>query len=155
MATAVVTTTMAATTATAAEPAVQSPPARSMPAMPAASTIRLGALFAGLAVALGAFAAHGLKHHLDDYQLTIFETGVRYQMYHGLALLLCGALGTAGWRTGKAAVAFVAGIVLFSGSLYGLALVQWKWLGPVTPVGGVAFLIGWLLLVVARRSGGA
>ncbi len=120
--------------------------------MQPATCVRLAGLLGGLAVALGAFAAHGMKAHFDTAALTTFETGVRYQMYHAFALGLCAALGAAGWRTQRAAIAFVVGIVLFSGSLYGLVWLQAGWLGPVTPLGGVAFLIGWLLLAVARRD---
>jgi uncharacterized membrane protein YgdD (TMEM256/DUF423 family) len=111
----------------------------------------LGALAAFIGVALGAFAAHGLKERLDANLLATFEIGVRYQMYHSLALLgvawACtkwpGALtSTAGWL-------FVAGIVVFSGSLYVLALTGVRWLGAVTPLGGLAFLAGWICLAWA------
>lgn len=123
--------------------------------MRAEASLRIGAILAGLAVGLGAFAAHGLKDHLDAAALQTFETGVRYQMYHALALCLCGAIGLHGRATGRAALAFAAGIALFCGSLYGLALGGPRWLGPVTPFGGVAFLVGWVLLAVAvgRRTG--
>jgi len=114
--------------------------------------MRLGAACAGIAVALGAFAAHGLKASLAPAQLATFEIGVRYQMYHGLALVLCALLGER-QRTAAAAWCFAAGILLFSGSLYGLALWQLGWLGPVTPIGGIAFLVGWLLLMLSRRNG--
>lgn len=100
------------------------------------------------AVALGAFAAHGLKTRLEPAMLAAFETAVRYQMYHAFALVAA-AWGWAKWRRrefGIAGAAFVVGIVLFSGSLYGLALSGPRWLGPVTPVGGAAFLLGWLCL---------
>ena len=120
--------------------------------MQPATCVRLAGLLGGLAVALGAFAAHGMKAHFDATALTTFETGVRYQMYHAFALGLCGALGAAGWRTGRAAIAFTVGVVLFSGSLYGLVWLQASWLGPVTPIGGVAFLVGWGLLALARRD---
>jgi uncharacterized membrane protein YgdD (TMEM256/DUF423 family) len=109
--------------------------------------IALGALNAAIAVAAGAFAAHGLRGRLDARALEVFETGARYQMYHALALVLAGFLATtvargahvAGWL-------FQAGIVLFSGSLYALSLTGIKTLGAITPVGGVAFLAGWLWL---------
>jgi uncharacterized membrane protein YgdD (TMEM256/DUF423 family) len=120
--------------------------------MRASTCFRIGAVLAGLAVALGAFAAHGMKSSgLDDARyspdaLATFETGVRYQLYHALALLVCGLLADRGYRTGFAALAFTVGIVLFSGSLYGLVLTDAKWLGPVTPIGGVAFLAGWIRL---------
>lgn len=115
--------------------------------MQATNCLRLAALFAGTAVGLGAFAAHGMKGSYDAAALQTFETGVRYQMYHGLALGLCALLLRGGWRVGAAAVSFVVGIVLFSGSLYGLVLLDARWLGPVTPIGGVAFLFGWALLL--------
>ena len=102
--------------------------------------------FAG--VALGAFAAHGLKTRLAPEMLAVFETAVRYQMYHAFALLGA-AWGWARWQRREFTLAgalFMAGILLFSGSLYGLALSGPRWLGPVTPVGGLAFLAGWLAL---------
>jgi uncharacterized membrane protein YgdD (TMEM256/DUF423 family) len=111
--------------------------------------LAVGASLAGLAVALGAFGAHGLRAVLSPSDLATFETGVRYQMYHALALLAVAGLAqrwpgaptlaAAGW-------CFVAGIVVFSGSLYVLVLTGPRWLGAVTPLGGVAFLLGWLLL---------
>jgi len=105
----------------------------------------LGAASAFLAVAFGAFGAHSLKAILAPDMLAVFETGVRYQMYHALALLAVGwaahqypqaSFHIAGWL-------FVAGIVLFSGSLYVLALSGVRWLGAITPLGGVCFLAGW------------
>ena len=110
----------------------------------------LGAASAFIAVALGAFAAHGLKARLGADLLAAFETGVRYQMFHALGLLAVawactrwpGALVLAsGWL-------FVAGTVLFSGSLYALALTGVRGLGIVTPFGGLAFLAGWLCLAL-------
>ncbi len=99
-----------------------------------------------LAVALGAFAAHALRGLLDQSLLQVFQTGVQYQFYHTLALALVAllpdrrSLRLAGWS-------FLAGIVLFSGSLYVLALSGHHWLGAVTPLGGTAFLIGWAALL--------
>lgn len=108
----------------------------------------LGSIFAGIGVALGAFAAHQLRATLDAADLAIFETGVRYQMYHAFALfVVAGAL--ARWPSGPAEVAgwlFTAGIVLFSGSLYMLVITGPRWLGAITPLGGAAFLAGWALL---------
>jgi len=109
----------------------------------------LGALFAGLAVAAGAFGAHGLRGRLDADMLAVFETGARYQMYHALALLAV-AWAVTRWPDGYASAAgwcFVMGITVFSGSLYALALSGVRVLGAITPVGGVAFLVGWGLLV--------
>jgi uncharacterized membrane protein YgdD (TMEM256/DUF423 family) len=111
----------------------------------------LGSLSALVAVALGAFAAHGLKSRLAPEMLAVFETGVRYQMYHALALLAA-AWAHARWPGAMAAAGgwlFVAGTLLFSGSLYALALTGLRWLGPVTPLGGLAFLAGWACLAWA------
>ena len=109
--------------------------------------IALGALNAAIAVAAGAFAAHGLRDRLDARALEVFETGARYQMYHAFAIILAGIIASAGARgTQAAGWLFQAGIVLFSGSLYVLALTGVKGLGAVTPLGGVAFLAGWLWL---------
>ncbi len=105
----------------------------------------LGALFGLLGVALGAFGAHGLKARLTSEDLAIFETGVRYQMYHGLALLLVAVLLSRGASPGQtiSGWAFIAGILVFSGSLYLMVLTGQRWLGAVTPLGGLAFLVGW------------
>lgn len=111
-----------------------------------------GAVFAALAVGLGAFGAHAMKASYDAAALNAFETGVRYQMFHALALLACGALQAAGYPTRLACRLFIVGIVLFSGSIYGLVLMQAKWLGPVTPIGGTAFLAGWIALAIASRK---
>jgi uncharacterized membrane protein YgdD (TMEM256/DUF423 family) len=108
----------------------------------------LGALLAGLAVAAGAFGAHGLRDRLAPDMLAVFETAARYQMYHALALLAV-AWATTRWPGGSAALAgwlFVAGIVVFSGSLYALSLSGVRWLGAITPFGGLAFLAGWGVL---------
>jgi uncharacterized membrane protein YgdD (TMEM256/DUF423 family) len=118
----------------------------------------LGGLFGFLAVAFGAFGAHALRARLTPADLAIFETGVRYQMYHALALLLVtiflarggsGASPLAGWG-------FTVGIVVFSGSLYLMVLTGERWLGAVTPLGGLAFLLGWAALAWSflRGQGG-
>lgn len=110
-----------------------------------------GSLLALLAVALGAFAAHALKLRLSQDMLNIFETAVRYQMYHALGLLAV-AWATSRWPESSAPLAgwsFLFGIIVFSGSLYLLALTGARWLGAITPVGGVAFLIGWAILAWA------
>lgn len=115
----------------------------------------LGSASALVAVAAGAFGAHGLRARLSPDLLAVFETAARYQMYHALALLAVGWAVTrwpgpwpvrAGWL-------FAVGTLLFSGSLYALALSGMRWLGAVTPLGGVAFLAGWacLLLALLRR----
>jgi len=116
------------------------------------SSLFLGALLGGLAVGLGAFGAHAMKGTYDEVALQTFETGVRYQMYHALALVGCGALGAAGYRTRTATALFVLGTALFSGSLFGLALFELRWLGPITPIGGVTLLAGWIALVFASRK---
>jgi uncharacterized membrane protein YgdD (TMEM256/DUF423 family) len=104
-----------------------------------------GALLGFLAVALGAFGAHGLQGHLTPEDLAIFETGVRYQMYHALALLVL-ALAIARWPERNllpAAGLLIVGTVVFSGSLQLLAVTGARWLGAVTPVGGVCLIAGW------------
>lgn len=121
-----------------------------------------GCLGGGLAVVLGAFGAHALKARLTEAALLTFETGVRYQMYHAFAILAAvwmadrlhsGLPLTAGWL-------FLGGVTLFSGSLYLLAtrtllgLESWTWLGPVTPLGGLCFISGWIVLTVAALRGG-
>jgi len=115
--------------------------------------ITLGALSGFVAVAAGAFGAHALRDRLSAAMLDTFQTGAQYQMYHALALVGVGILlarfssegspwlSAAGWL-------FVAGTVLFSGSLYLLALTDTRWLGAITPLGGVAFLLGWLALAI-------
>ncbi len=111
----------------------------------------IAALNGALAVAFGAFAVHGLSQQLDAHALAIFETGARYHMYHALAMGLAAlamqgkAARTATWS----AALFLAGIVLFSGSLYALADTGERIFAFVTPVGGVSFLAGWVLLALA------
>jgi uncharacterized membrane protein YgdD (TMEM256/DUF423 family) len=114
----------------------------------------IGALAGFIGVALGAFGAHGLRSRLSSEMLAVFETGVRYQMYHALALLLTAAAMARidGWWVMTAGWCFVAGIVLFSGSLYALALTGVTTFGAVTPVGGLAFLAGWACLVIAAAA---
>jgi uncharacterized membrane protein YgdD (TMEM256/DUF423 family) len=117
--------------------------------------LALGAISAAISVSAGAFGAHALKARLAPDLLAIFETGARYQMYHALGL------GLAAWaaaRAGGAAAAwagglFVLGTVLFSGSLYALALTGVRALGAVTPLGGVAFIGGWIALAIAALRG--
>ena len=113
------------------------------------------AFSAMLSVVLGAFAAHGLKSKLSETLLNTFQTGVQYQMYHSLALILLVILYRQMPQTLLlySAVFMFAGIVLFSGSLYMLALTQLKWFGPVTPLGGVCFIVGWTLLIAAAFKG--
>jgi uncharacterized membrane protein YgdD (TMEM256/DUF423 family) len=116
----------------------------------------LAAVLGFVGVALGAFGAHGLRGRLTPEMLAVFETGVRYQMYHVFALLIVSSaighlgnarlLAIAGW-------AFFAGILLFSGSLYALALTSTGILGAITPIGGLAFLVGWACLALFAAAG--
>jgi uncharacterized membrane protein YgdD (TMEM256/DUF423 family) len=115
---------------------------------------RLGALSALLSVTAGAFGAHALRDRLTPEFLAVFETATRYQLYHAMALF------AAAWAANRwpgvlprwAGWCFVVGTVLFSGSLYALALTRTRWLGAITPVGGLAFLAGWLCLALSPRS---
>lgn len=114
--------------------------------------ITLASLSGMLAVAFGAFGAHALKGRLDDYALGVFQTAVQYHFYHSLALLAVGVvalsqpetalLRSSGWL-------FIIGIVIFSGSLYLLSISGMRWLGAVTPLGGLAFIAGWGCLAAA------
>lgn len=110
-----------------------------------------GAIFLSVAVVLGAFGAHGLKSKISPEMLEVYQTGVQYHFYHALGLLLIGVLsqqmssGLLGW----AALFLTLGIFLFSGSLYVLAISGIKWLGAITPLGGVSFIAGWILLAIA------
>lgn len=113
--------------------------------------VLMGAVFGGLGVAAGAFGAHALRSQLEPRMLEVFETAVRYQMVHALALFAVAwiyqqsqapAAQVAGW-------AFVAGILLFSGSLYAMAFTGIRGLGAITPIGGAGFLVGWVALAVA------
>lgn len=115
-----------------------------------------GAMAGAIAVALGAFGAHAMKSKVSVDLLGIFETGVRYHMYHTLALLAVAWAATrwpgpwvnaAGWL-------FVAGIVVFSGSLYVMTFTGARWLGAVTPIGGLCFIAGWIALAVSGWRGG-
>ena len=117
--------------------------------------VAIGSILGFLGVAGGAFGAHALRARLSPDMLEVFETAARYQMYHALALVAAawvasrwpgGAAHAAGWL-------FVAGTVLFSGSLYVLALTGVRWLGAVTPIGGLAFLAGWAALAWAALRG--
>ena len=116
----------------------------------------IGAWSAGISVAAGAFGAHALRSRLEPRLLEVFETGARYQMYHALALIAVGLLmhraastlaTSAGWL-------FVAGTVLFSGSLYAMAFTGIRALGAITPLGGVCFLAGWACIAIAAARAG-
>lgn len=111
----------------------------------------LGAINAFLTVALGAFGAHGLRGRLDEYYYGVFQTGVQYHMMHAIGLMLIGilaqwlspaAMNTAGWI-------MLFGIIIFSGSLYILSITGIKWLGAITPIGGVLFLVAWAFVAYA------
>ncbi|WP_018139188.1 MULTISPECIES: DUF423 domain-containing protein [unclassified Thioalkalivibrio] len=111
----------------------------------------IGALLAAIAVVLGAFGAHALQERLSERALATWDTGVQYHFIHALALLLLAALWShlaSGWATASA-VAFVLGILLFAGSLYALALGAPRVLGAIAPLGGTAFILGWLSLAIA------
>jgi len=119
--------------------------------------LKTGAIIGLLSVVLGAFAAHKLKDMISDHAIATFETGVRYQFYHAFALIITGILykdfkfNTTAW----AGRLFIAGIILFSGSLYCLSVVQamvnpgYKWIGAITPFGGICFIAGWFLLFLS------
>ena len=116
--------------------------------------IKISFLFAAaagaLAVVLGAFGAHGLRGRIEERLFETFQTAVEYQMYHSLALMMVAILMREWGRSlalDVASYAFILGLLLFSGSLYGLALTNMEWLGPVTPVGGLCFIVGWSALV--------
>lgn len=119
--------------------------------------LRLASILGALAVGLGAFGAHGLKGRLETLQTTaIYHTAVQYHFYHTLALLAVALLllqGRSGSALAVAGWSFTLGVLIFSGTLYGLALSGIKWLGAITPIGGVAFIVGWIALAVA--AGGA
>ena len=120
--------------------------------------LQIGSIAALLAVALGAFAAHGLQDKISHDQITVFQTGVRYQFYHAFGIFIVAILLQKSeniWLK-RAAWCFVTGIILFSGSLYLLScrdwlqIAHWKWLGPITPLGGLFFIAGWACLFFAN-----
>ncbi len=112
----------------------------------------IGSIAMSLAVGLGAFGAHGLKEMLTDEMLDIFETGVKYHFYHAIGLLVIGLVAQvmpnssllqwSGWL-------MVAGIIIFSGSLYILSISGIRWMGAITPIGGLCFIVAWILLALA------
>ena len=116
----------------------------------------IGAGSALIAVAAGAFGAHALRSRLEPASLAIFETGARYQMYHAIGLIAV-AFALSQWPAARTTVwagwLFVAGTFLFSGSLYLLALTGMRWLGAITPLGGLAFMLGWICLALSPRAG--
>lgn len=109
-----------------------------------------------LAVSLGAFGSHGLKARLSEHYLGVWQTAVQYHFYHALALCVVGLLwhkSVAGNWLNASGYLFIAGVVFFCGSLYWMAVGGPRWLGPVTPIGGLCFLLGWLCLAVAALRG--
>ncbi len=115
----------------------------------------LGAVSGAIGVGAGAFGAHALRAKLEPRMLEVFETGSRYQMYHALALIAA-AFVASRWPGSLASAAgwlFLAGTVLFSGSLYAMALTNVRALGAVTPIGGVCFIAGWVCLAIAATKG--
>lgn len=111
--------------------------------------VSLGAALALVGVALGAFGAHGLRGRVSPDLLAVYQIGVQYHQFHALALLLAGLLADRGLRAKAVPGLFVAGIVLFSGSLYLMALTGLRGLGAITPLGGICFLSGWASLAAA------
>lgn len=114
--------------------------------------IVLGGVLMAVAVAMGAFGAHALKNKLQPKDLAVFKTGVQYHLIHALGLIVVGLLADQYPDAGMMAAAgwlLLAGIVLFSGSLYVLSVKKIRWLGPITPLGGLSFIIGWVLLAVS------
>ena len=122
--------------------------------------LKTGIIIGALSVILGAFAAHSLKNTISDYALGIFETAVRYQFYHAFALLITGILFKEFPRNQIkwAGRFFIAGIILFSGSLYILAIIKaavqpgFNWIGAITPFGGLCFILGWICLFAGIRK---
>ena len=113
--------------------------------------LAIGAVLGGLGVTMGAFGAHALRQRLSPEMLAIFETGVRYHVYHALGLFAVAWVADknpASWAN-AAGWALTLGLLVFSGSLYVLSITGVRWLGAVTPVGGAAFLVGWILLFLA------
>lgn len=117
--------------------------------------LTLGAWAALLGVVAGAFGAHALRGRLDVDLIALYQTAALYHFLHALALLVLGALTVQpNWQVPfcRAGWLLLSGLVVFSGSLYALALLRWRWLGTVTPVGGVLLVLGWLQLALAARS---
>ncbi|MBB6450555.1 uncharacterized membrane protein YgdD (TMEM256/DUF423 family) [Geomicrobium halophilum] len=112
----------------------------------------IGAVMSALAVAIGAFGAHGLEGRVSERMLDNYQTGVQYHMFHALGMIAVGIVGTI--SGGSSMVSWsgwlmLFGIIVFSGSLYIMALTGMTWLGAITPIGGVSFIVGWILLTLA------
>ncbi len=121
------------------------------------TTLGFGSILALIAVVMGAFASHSLKGTLTAESLSIWQTAVRYQMYHALALVLVSILMRTETKAPKiwlniSSIAFMVGVVLFSGSLYSLTITTRNWLGIITPIGGVVLIIGWICLTIFSLS---
>jgi uncharacterized membrane protein YgdD (TMEM256/DUF423 family) len=116
--------------------------------------IKVGALGMALSVILGAFGAHALKDHLSEHMLQNWQTGVHYQMVHALGILIVSLLmnGRDSKWLGRAALCFSYGVVFFSGSLYVLALTGALWLGAITPIGGLLFILGWIFIAWSANN---
>jgi uncharacterized membrane protein YgdD (TMEM256/DUF423 family) len=114
--------------------------------------IMIGSIFAALAVVIGAFGAHALKASLSPYELGVFTTGSTYHFYHALALVAFGIYAKDRKISYWPAWSFVFGIIVFSGSLYGLAIFHMPKLGMITPIGGLAFIVGWVGFAMAARK---
>ncbi|MOA06244.1 hypothetical protein D3C78_1258750 [compost metagenome] len=117
--------------------------------------VAIGAILMLLSVALGAFGAHVLERVIGEKAIGTYETGVHYHMIHGIGIILAAFAAGLGADSRKILWAnrlFILGIILFSGSLYLLAVAGWKWLGPITPLGGVSFIIGWLMFALAVKE---
>lgn len=119
------------------------------------SYISIGSLISAFGVIAGAFGAHALKTRMEPEQLLVYETGVRFMFLHAFAILLCGILlihFPQNKSINNAGKLFILGIILFSGSLFMLScrdllgITSWKWLGPITPLGGITFILAWLML---------
>ena len=115
--------------------------------------IRVAAVLGTIGVMLGAFGAHGLRDRVDAAKLAAWHTAVNYQLFHSVALLALALFAAATDRPlGTSPWLFASGVVLFSGSIYGLVLTSWSWLGPVTPIGGLLLIAGWVSLLLLARS---
>ncbi|MEZ5964705.1 MAG: DUF423 domain-containing protein [Planctomycetota bacterium] len=120
--------------------------------MSARTVVALAGILGALAVAAGAFGAHGLQGKIDAQAMAWYETAARYHLLHAVALLGVGALAAHGYRVRTAALALTVGVLVFSGTLYAMALGGPRWLGAVTPIGGVALIAGWVALAASQRT---
>ncbi len=112
--------------------------------------LRIGAINLAVAVGLGAFGAHGLKKVADAYALEIWQTATLYLFIHALGILLLGVLQVQGYKVKRPAGVLQTGIMIFSGTLYAMALGMPKWLGAITPIGGTLLIVGWLMLAFVK-----